>query len=139
MSETIAWRDDYLLGHERIDEQHRELFRLAGAVHAIEDPISQVAELRDILHRLYEYMRHHFSEEEDFMREIGFDDIERHQSLHRELIAGLNDIMRSSSDLIQLEINLVDLMNRWLTQHIAREDARIAAWSRDRSPRAASQ
>ena len=55
------------------------------------------------------------------------------EGLHRELVAALNEIMRSSSDLMQLEMNLVDLMNRWLSEHIAAEDARVAAHNRDRA------
>ena len=128
MSEMIAWQDAFAIGHETIDAQHRELFRLAGAVQQIEDPLGQVKELREILHGLYEYMRFHFNEEENFMRQIGYADLERHQSLHRELIGALNDIMRASTDLMQLELNLSELMNRWLSAHIATEDRRIAEW-----------
>ena len=133
MSDIIAWRDEYLVGNDTLDEQHKKLFRLAGAIQDIEDPVAQITELREILHQLYEYMKYHFAEEENFMREIGYEDIERHQGLHRELVAALNEIMRSSSDLMQLEMNLVDLMNRWLSEHIAAEDARVAAHNRDRA------
>ena len=130
MSDSIVWRDDYLIGNDVLDGQHQELFRLAAAVHGIEDPIAQVTELRDILHRLYDYMKYHFKEEERFMRELDYPEFERHQGLHRELISALNDIMRASTDLMQLETNLVDLMNRWLTEHIAAEDAKLAAYGR---------
>lgn len=130
MSDSIVWRDDYRIGNETLDGQHQELFRLAAAVQRIEDPIAQVTDLRDILHRLYDYMKYHFKEEEQFMRETGYPELERHQALHRELISALNDIMRASTDLMQLEMNLVDLMNRWLTEHIAAEDAKLAAYAR---------
>lgn len=136
MTEEIAWQDDYAIGHEKLDAQHQELFRLAGAVFAIEDPIEQMDEMRRILHNLYEYMRYHFKDEENVMREVGYPDLERHQGLHRELISAMNDILRASTDLMQLEVNLADLMNRWLLEHIGTEDHKVAELCRLRESQA---
>jgi hemerythrin len=76
---------NFVTGLADVDQQHQSLVSL---LNQLSDSFLQEAGARDvavedILERLVAYARHHFSEEEALMRQVGLD--RRHQDMHRRL------------------------------------------------------
>lgn len=65
----LAWRDEYCVGVERIDRQHRQLLEMiAGLSDRVADEGERV--FAQILDRLDDYAQTHFAEEEALARRL---------------------------------------------------------------------
>lgn len=126
---TMQWSDEYCVDGN-IDSEHKRLFELANNVFALVDPQRQIAELKDTINALYEYMGFHFGNEQRLMLKIGFLDYARHAAMHKAMIAELNRLMTTSRDLEELSSGLRHLMLDWLLAHILREDRKIAVYTK---------
>lgn len=124
ISEAIQWRDAYKIGDIAIDEQHQELFLRAGDVIAATSRESQTLSAL----RLYEYMRSHFSHEEDLMYRIGYPDIDQHIGQHASLTARLKVFLKNISNDNLIKAELEDFIAHWLLEHIGTVDSKLAAY-----------
>ena len=83
--EKLRWSADYELGFPMIDGEHRYLVELVGrASEAIER--QDADETLSLVNRFVAACQFHFSHEEQVMRDIEFDGIERHIAYHRKLL-----------------------------------------------------
>jgi len=121
----FEWKDEYAIGDETIDAEHRKLFDLAAQVFRIENPKQQLEEVRLVLHELYDYMKYHFEHEESLMAKYSYGGLEEQRRSHAMIIDEMNKILKTSSDLLQLEEGLKTVMKRWLVDHIINEDSKI--------------
>jgi len=125
MGPLLQWKNDYCIGHDVIDGKHRKLFEIANQIFMIKNPLLDTEKIKTSIHELYDYMRFHFSHEEDYMAETSFPGIEDHKAKHREIISEMNEILLKSRNFIYLENNLVNLMHKWLLEHIIKDDLEI--------------
>ena len=120
----IDWKESYKIGHAMIDEEHQQAFVLANNFLAAKGQQAQ----RNVAIQLYKHTREHFEHEEALMREVAFPDYRAHVEGHTRLITRLNVISHSvgRNDLNQEDLR--DLMTDWALNHIAQDDARLAAF-----------
>jgi hemerythrin-like metal-binding protein len=82
----IEWKDDYSVGIEGIDSQHKRLFE---AVNILAEAI-RVNENRSIVEQLLvdltEIAKDHFRAEAELMEKHGFPNVEDHKRQHREFL-----------------------------------------------------
>jgi hemerythrin len=71
---------------EVIDQQHRHLLQQLNELNSAVTAGESRANLYKIIDDVIEYTRFHFSMEEQFMVETGFDDLEWHREKHRQLV-----------------------------------------------------
>jgi len=121
MGQWTAWQDDFAVGVERIDEQHRELFRqfnvLGDAVWDGKDK-EHIAEL---LHFLVDSIVKHFGDEEKLMHPEDYPDYEAHLQAHRDHVQELSDFVRMSDAgevQFSLVISIVIRLGEWTRDHI---------------------
>ncbi len=132
MVSHIAWDDAYKVGHEMIDSQHRRLFELADALF---DLLGTDAERdRELVEKVIldcaEYVLFHFSNEEQLMNEIGYDQTERHLKLHNEFNAYVSGLIGDFTDGKDVDLGeLYSYIARWLVQHIMVEDRKLAQYA----------
>ena len=125
----IIWKDEYSLGFEEVDAQHRYLFQLA------EDILdASREEAKDILLKLYTYTEVHFHKEEKLMATHDYPELGVHARMHSELIHDMNETCRCGviSD-VHLG-SLVALMMKWVKQHIMVEDQKFAQYLKRINP-----
>lgn len=119
----LRWTDNYLVGHPRVDDDHRYLFALINEFHDAFSERHSRADLDRLLSRLVEYTERHFRDEEALMREVGFPDTERHMAIHEclvEQIFGLAE--KFSNRAVNPTRDTFAFLDTWLTDHILRED-----------------
>ncbi len=113
-----------------IDEEHKTLFDIIGKIHTtiqaelVHDKYDAIL---DILDELKEYTRVHFTDEENYMREIGYDGLARQEILHQNFIDKLNELNLEDVDDNQ-EAYLYDFLGflqNWLVNHILKVDKLI--------------
>ncbi len=129
----VTWKDEYSVGIETIDEDHRKLLNLINqlqtAVHYNYGPSFE----RKALDELIDYTKYHFSREEKFMRECQYPDYAGHKAEHEKMIEKLNDLLseydrRGPAGIEQIAHFLRD----WLIHHINGSDQEYAPCLREK-------
>lgn len=120
--ELFPWSDKLCVGIEEIDAQHRVLVDLVNELHRAihERQGSEVG--REILGRLVEYTRIHFTVEESLMRVLGYPDYEEHKKHHTQLIEQVNNLHKKVIQGQQVSFELLHFLRVWLSKHIMEED-----------------
>jgi hemerythrin len=127
MAITVQWSDEYSVCGS-IDAEHRRLFALANDVFKMGEPKPHYPKLKNTINALYEYMKAHFGNEERLMNKAGYPEYDRHVSMHKAIVAKMNELMTSSRNLEELHGSLRHLMLDWLLVHIQREDRKIGVF-----------
>ena len=120
----------YYTGIPLVDEEHQTLFEIIGEANElignnfIADKYDNIS---DILIKLTDYTKVHFTYEENYMEEIGYEGIEAQKRAHKGFISKLEDIELEGFDENQQEIllELMDFLFNWLVNHILKMDKLI--------------
>lgn len=123
-------KDEFLLGVDMIDEEHRKLFDIAKRAYDlmndefVSDKFDYVVE---ILNELTDYTIEHFADEEAYMAEIGYKRIFSHKIEHKEFIDKLHSLDFSSieENPDQVIFGILNYLNDWLVNHILYTDKLI--------------
>lgn len=124
---SIKWNLDLSVGIEEIDEDHRRLIKCLDDLFTACSVGQGPQVLTDILQRLQQYTREHFSHEEDYMQKVAYPGLEEHRVLHTELVSELDDIIEQHKlgDTHELSNQTLQFLEDWLTHHIMIEDKKI--------------
>lgn len=129
MSDLVVWNEELSVGIQEIDEQHKVLVALLNQLHdAIRHRHGNDA-AGEILERLAEYTKVHFTVEESLMRILGYPGYDEHKLHHEDLIRQMNELrekMRTGHASISFE--LLYFLRNWLTNHIQEGDQRYVAF-----------
>lgn len=117
----MRWKDEYSVGIEDIDKQHRVLLDYFTL---IEDSVSSGgnwSSLHFILVQLHDFARIHFAVEETLMHMFGYPGATDHISQHQGFFAKLKELEQQSlkTDVTK---GTVEFLHKWLIQHITGAD-----------------
>lgn len=121
--DTILWQDSFSVGDEIMDNQHKKMIKMLNVMIDNKDKSAETGLLWDMVNEMTQYAENHFRDEEDYMAQIGFDDLENHKLEHdgfRERVSEFSLELFIESETIQEEI-LVFLC-KWLVEHILESD-----------------
>ena len=127
-----VFTNEFVTGIDLIDEEHKKLFDIIGKVHeAIQSELlhDKFDVILDILGELKEYTQVHFADEENYMREIGYDGLPYQEMLHQKFIDKINELDLDDVDDNQEEYlyDFLGFLQNWLVNHILRVDKLIPA------------
>ncbi len=131
------WSDDYLIGIDEIDGQHKGFF---DAAHRLYDYVlncegeKAVEEAVDFLR---DYADKHFRTEEAFMQKHEFPGFERHKRLHLgflEALEMLGDELKVFGPSQHLADRALEVAQDWLIDHITEEDMQYVRYMKERAP-----
>jgi len=124
----IVWSDEFSVGIESIDEQHKKLIDMIKTLHdAIAD--GKASEVMDeIFNGLFDYANYHFSYEEELFDKYGYPDAENHKKEHTELKRQVaqHRARLATGDRFMGEVLLLKFMQDWLVNHIMKTDMKFA-------------
>lgn len=126
----LKWKDDYLLGIEKIDEQHKELFRIAESAYSLlksEYFVDKYNRIIEIVEELRDYTVFHFQEEEKYMMSIKYKKFFSHKMEHDNFIKKLNEVDLKAMDENQDKyiMELLEFVVNWISEHIFVTDFKI--------------
>jgi len=126
----IKWSDDYLIGIEEIDNQHKKLFEIADrAVELLKNEyyIDKYDRIVEIIDELRDYYSYHFNYEEKYMLSIGYKRYFSQKVDHDDFIEKIRAIDLNEMDENQDEylMSIIDFMIEWITDHIIQKDKLI--------------
>jgi hemerythrin len=114
---------EYSVGVQTIDDQHKVLFGIINDLHE-GMMMGQARSLTGpLLNKLADYTRNHFTAEEAMMTAAAYPKLAAHKILHRNLVKQVEDyIARYDRGETTLNIQLLNFLRDWLTNHIQKED-----------------
>ena len=134
----LSWRNEYRIGVERIDEEHRYLFDLINAFHDTHVGGTNRSALGQILNRLVLYAEQHFRHEEAIMKAEAYPAYVEHCVLHEDLyltIYRLSEKLAAGS--LRDDMETVRFIRSWLMTHIVQHDLQFSDYLTRRSKPAA--
>jgi len=123
----ITWKEDFRLGIDEIDKQHKRLFDIANEAYDLlknEFAIDKYDHIVEIIKKLKDYTIYHFDYEEDYMKSIGFKKLLSHKVLHDDFKEKINNIDLDKIDQNQDEYikDILNFLVDWIEKHILKDD-----------------
>mgnify|MGYP003446443471 CR=1 FL=1 len=122
----LQWKDNYSVGIEAVDHEHKELIELINKLYdelmAKGEPLVTSAFFGDLIKAISA----HFALEERFMREHGYDQFPQHKEDHERLLDEILSLM-DEFDRNEMESrqDLAARLDVWFSSHFATHDARL--------------
>lgn len=127
----MIWKDEYNIGIDIIDKEHRELFGIVNRLVALKEEKRKNARIcQEGVKYLKEHAMGHFENEELYMASIGYEDLESHRRLHRgfreDTLPALEQEMERENYSQASVDHFLGVCVGWLIGHTLTEDQAIA-------------
>jgi len=73
-------------------------------------------------------MKNHFSDEEAYMKSIGYPLLKKHHKLHQDIIEGFTTIIKQNHTVKSIQQEMKIATKKWLIDHILDNDLKIEKW-----------
>jgi len=125
----IVWGDVLSVEVDEIDEDHRKLVNIFNILNHSVTAGESPEYIAAVLEELINCTVWHFSHEERLMLKYGYEEIDEHKAVHRELIKSAKQLQQK---ILQADKPVADedieFLERWLTEHILTADMRLGAY-----------
>jgi hemerythrin-like metal-binding protein len=123
----FTWYKRYSVNNDELDDHHKALFDILNRLYenCMED--RKINCLEPIVEELVAYSNYHFSAEEQYMRGLGYKEIDRQVAEHRafrERALQLKQV--ADKDDSELTKELIVFLGNWLLHHVMEEDKKFA-------------
>jgi len=118
----LKWRDEYSMGEEKIDEQHKGLFKLSNEIyHLVERGVDDAEHFRELFMALNDYSLDHFIYEEMYMESKNYPELEEHIEQHLVFSKTLKKLALGINKESHIK-DIGEFVTTWLLQHVLNED-----------------
>lgn len=125
----VEWRDEYSVGIERIDNDHKKLIQLINDLETAVHYNAGDEFERKALEELVAYTQTHFKLEEELMQEHDYPDFEAHKGQHDQMISNVEVYMRDYENNGHKVLGgIAEQLKLWLIQHINGTDQKYAPY-----------
>jgi hemerythrin len=122
----LSWKDEYSVGIEAVDHEHRELIELINRLHQELDAADARRTVPGFFGDLLEGISAHFALEEKFMRDRRYDRLGAHKQDHERLLDDLRDIMDAFERAEEIDsVELATRLDSWFSRHFRTHDAEL--------------
>lgn len=121
--EKIQWKQEYSVGVEEMDNQHKRLFAIINKL--IEQPRSSPDKsfIIEILREMVNYSRNHFADEEELMQKYGYSELEQQRRQHSYFVNTTAELaLNILSEGQKTTDETAEFLRSWLTIHILKWD-----------------
>lgn len=119
----MPWNDDYRVGVELIDSQHRALFRQVDELRRVHQEALGRRRFKDQLANFTSFVGEHFRCEEAWMKEHDVDGWQEHEAEHRFL---MDQVTRALATFEErgpgANHEVIEYLESWLVDHVMGPD-----------------
>lgn len=137
MEGQLIWKEDYNIGVDIIDQEHRRLFKIINKLFRFSDEKnkSQWA-CQEGIKFFKEHAVKHFAEEEEYMASVHYERLNVHRHIHNEFrertLPALEDELEHTGYCADSIEHFLGVCAGWLVGHTQMEDRAIAGKVRSR-------
>ncbi len=121
----FKWTEELSVGDEAIDVQHKTLLHNVNKLSsAISDSRGEAA-VNDVIDFLEDYIKEHFSYEEDYMLAYEYPAYREHKAMHDTFIEKYKEFklrIAESNPSPELVLEVQEFVGNWFLTHISIED-----------------
>jgi len=122
----IEWKDNYAVGNDVIDREHKELIEQINQLYELLARSTDTHRVEVMLGDIQADISAHFAFEELMMSEADFAEYEEHKKDHETLLDQINDMVFSFSEDPETGRQLLkDKLSNWFARHFVTFDARL--------------
>lgn len=115
----VEWKDEYSVGLDSIDTQHKKLLNLINQLQTAVDYSTGEEFEREALDELVDYTKTHFSYEEGLMKDNGYPDYGAHKAQHEKMVKRVEEVLSEyEKDQHTAMANSAAFLKEWLITHI---------------------
>ncbi|WP_419796983.1 MAG: bacteriohemerythrin [Terasakiella sp.] len=135
----FSWSDDLSCGNEKVDEDHRFLLELINELYTEIKNDDDEHTIEDTFHKMQDYTKHHFADEEAIMQKTGYPDLEAHAAEHKQFMERLdtsfNLYMKAPNKHASIE--LIGILASLWQKHVGSTDKAFASFLKSKASKAA--
>ena len=125
--EIIKWTDEYSVGINEIDNQHKGLVILINELFNLMSKGKAKDNLKEILDHITDYTKKHFLAEETMLIKYAYPDFEQHKLEHIKFVEQLNNLKSDFySGKVTISIEILNFLKNWLINHIMHTDKKYS-------------
>jgi hemerythrin len=123
----VTWYKKYSVNNAELDNHHKKLFDIINNMYDTCLKAENVNCAEHIIEELIEYTNYHFSAEENYMVEKGYNDIDEHKKLHKYILDKLNEMQQvENKNDYDYKKELLVILGNWILQHVTVEDKKYS-------------
>lgn len=125
----IEWSDQYSVGIDSIDQQHRKLINMINQLSTAVDYSTGEEFEREALSEVVDYTKTHFVYEEGLMEDNGYPGFEAHREAHKAMIREVEVVLSEyEQDPHKAMTHATDYLKAWLINHINGTDKEYSSF-----------
>lgn len=117
----MQWTDEYSVGIEEIDDQHKGLIELFALIDAAIESRDRWSDVFFKLERLRDHARFHFAIEESLMRIHSYPKHAEHVELHKHILEKLDQLQMITLSR-HITISTINYLSEWYAEHLKIDD-----------------
>lgn len=123
----FEWNDKYSVGVRELDSQHKQLIAILSELYDAMQSGKANDVMGQIINKLVNYTKTHFSTEERYMSQHGYPDLAAQQKEHA---AFTDKVLKFKSDFdsgrLSMSVSVTSFVKDWLVNHISVSDKKYA-------------
>ncbi len=132
-SELFKFTDAYSVYVTDRDNEHKGIFDYINKIHAAIKARKSAKDISKLFKQLGDYTAHHFSVEEDMMREKHFPELDQQLVSHKKLLDRVADVtarLERGEDVNMIEAMI--FLKDWLQNHILKMDKKYGVFFKEK-------
>lgn len=121
--EKIIWKDEYSVGVDQFDRQHKHLLEITNKLAVQPNTLPDVNLVSQTLNEMYDCAEEHFSDEEKLMQQYAYPEIESQKKQHAYFLKTITELAAYSIDEKQECVDeIAEFLNIWWIIHFLKWD-----------------
>ena len=122
----LAWKPEYSVGIDAMDDEHHQMIRLINEIHAELSERCDAESVEQFLGDIHAAVAMHFALEERLMREAGYEEYAAHKDDHEDLLDQILEMMDIFAEDPDAGFKvLAARLSDWFSVHFSTFDARL--------------
>ncbi len=123
----VSWKEQMSLNYPPLDDEHKDFLEVINQA-VVASKQADFKTMDVVFEKCYDYVRDHFSHEEDVMERISFPDIEAHMKAHQIFIRNISEFRQqyevapTSRQKQEVAEKTVAFLSVWFLGHVLSRD-----------------